>query len=354
MTNMEKEKLNELKILKAELKVFKQKLQEKIESSEQIFITTHKNPDIDAISSAIGLSLIAKKLKKKSYIIMDDKIDTINSGVLTILDTISDDFQTITTKMYKEIKTDNDLLVVTDTNKRNLICCEDYLDDFKSIVVIDHHNQDSRSIQTLNKFIKPKMTSACEIVSCLIEEFKINYSQDIANYFLAGIILDSNNLRTETSTQNTFEIVSKLIGKGANINFANELLDENFETEIKVNDIIKETNFYSYTIAICCSNNTTIIPPNFLAKAANKLKGFNNDLSCVIGRIDENTIKISARSNGKINADEVMKIFDGGGDIYRAAASIEDTDIENVKKRLIKVLKPTFYINERDLKNEES
>lgn len=354
MTNMEKDKLNELKTLKAELKNFKQKLQEKVESCSQVFITTHKNPDVDAISSAIGLSLIAQKLKKKSYIIMDDKIDTINSGVLTIIDTISDDFQTITTKMYKEIKTDNDLLVVTDTNKRNLICCEEYLDDFKSIIVIDHHNQDSKSIQTLNKFIKPKMTSACEIITCLIEEFKINYSQNIANYFLAGIILDSNNLRTETSSQNTFEIVSKLIGKGANTNFANELLDETFETEIKVNDLIKETNFYSYKIAICCGNNETIMRPDILPKAATKLKDFNNDLSCVIGRTDENTIKISARSNGKINADEVMKIFDGGGDIYRAAASIEDTDVETVKKQLIKVLKPTFYINERDLKNGES
>ena len=56
-----------------ELKEFKIKLQEKIEASDQVFIVTHKNPDLDAIGSTIGISLIAKKLKKNSYIIKQIK-----------------------------------------------------------------------------------------------------------------------------------------------------------------------------------------------------------------------------------------------------------------------------------------
>ena len=74
MTNNEKKK----HIKEAELKDFKAKIKAKIENSNQVFITTHKNPDLDAIASALGVSLIAKKLKRKNYIIMDDSIDNIN------------------------------------------------------------------------------------------------------------------------------------------------------------------------------------------------------------------------------------------------------------------------------------
>ncbi len=337
-----------------ELKEFKIKLQEKIEASDQVFIVTHKNPDLDAIGSAIGISLIAKKLKKNSYIIMDDKIEAINTGVLTVMDAISNDYQTITNNIFNEVKTENNLLIVTDTNKTNCVCCEDYLDEFKSIIIIDHHNQDTKTIKTINKFIKPQLSSTCEIVATLLDMLKINYSSDIANYLLAGITLDTNQLRSPTVSEHTLKIAAKLIGKGANINYSNELLDETFETDIRVHDLIKETDFYNYSIAICKGKNEDVFTGEELAKAANYTLKFKPDIVCIIGRTDDNTISISSRSNGKINVSKVMELFGGGGDNFRGAAKIEGSSTDEVEKKLIKVLKPKFYISNRELKNEES
>ena len=345
---------NEIKTINTKLKQFKIKLQEKVENSNQIFIVTHKHADLDAIASAIGISLIAKKLKRKSYIIIDDKVENSNSEVLSIIDDIANYFDIITTNMYREIKGDNDTLIITDANKGTQICCNDYLDEFKNIIIIDHHSQNSKTVATATKFIEPRLSSTCEIITSLLHQFNINYNEHIANYLLAGIILDTNKLRSETSTQKTFETVSKLLSKGADINYAYELLDESYETKMRVNDLIRETDFYNYSGAICYGKNEDVYKKEEIAKAANALLEFKADINCVIGRIDEETIAISSRSNGKINVNKVMETFGGGGDIFRGAAQIKGTDTEIVAKKLIKILKPNFYNNSEEEKNEKS
>ena len=353
MTDSERKILTEQRNYRIELAGFRKKLKEKIETSNQVYVTTHINSDIDAISSAIGISLIANKLNKKSYIIMDDKLETINTGVLTIIDATSNDFERITSPMIDEIKTDNDLLIVSDTNNIELVSCKDYIDHFKSIAIIDHHDQNSKTIQTLTKFIKPQISSTCEIVTTLLEDFRIDYGSDIATYLLAGIYLDTKGLRSETTSGNTFNIVGRLKDKGADIKFADELQDETLETKLKVNDIIRTTKIHKWSIAICCGSNELLVSQEILAKAADELQDLNNDLSCAIGRLNENTISISSRSNGKINVRKIMEIFGGGGSLYRGAAQIIDnTTTEEVEKKLIKVLKPNFYISEQELKNE--
>lgn len=353
MTDSERKILTEAKNYRIELNEFKKKLKEKIENSNQVFITTHINSDIDAISSAIGISLIANKLNKKSYIIMDDKLETINTGVLTIIDATSNDFERISSSMIDEIKTNNDLLIVTDTNSIELISCKDYINHFKSIAIIDHHDQNSKTIPTLTKFIKPQISSTCEIVTTLLDDFKIDYEEDIATYLLAGIYLDTKGLRSDTTSGNTFSIVGKLKDKGANTKFADFLQDETLETKLKVNDIIRTTKIHKWSIAICCGSNELLVSPEILAKAADELQDLDNDLSCAIGRLNENTISISSRSNGKINVRKIMEIFGGGGSLCRGAAQISDnTTTEEIEKKLIKILKPNFYISEQELKNE--
>ena len=48
-----------------------------------------------------------------------------------------------------------------------------------------------------------------------------------------------------------------------------------------------------------------------------------------------------------------MEIFGGGGSSYRGAAQIkENVATEEIEKKLIKVLRPNFYISEQELKNE--
>ena len=162
----------------------------------KVILIPHNNPDFDAIGSAAGLTLIAKKLKKESKIIINDNLSMIDPGVKIIVDELNRESNLIIDKnKYVKEKNDNDLFVLTDVNKRNLISVNDLLNN--NTLIIDHHNEDENTVKASYKYINTKMSSASEIVTKLISMLKIKIPSSIANYLLAGIYLDTNKLTKE-------------------------------------------------------------------------------------------------------------------------------------------------------------
>ena len=70
-----------------------------INTNNQVFITCHTRPDYDAIGASIGACLIAKKYKKKNYIVIDDEISSLSGviGTKEIIEEITDQTRKITT-----------------------------------------------------------------------------------------------------------------------------------------------------------------------------------------------------------------------------------------------------------------
>ena len=66
---------------------------------------------------------------------------------------------------YETLKCSNQTLITVDTNKENLVPFEQELSDFETIIIIDHHQQDSRTIKNAKEYIDPKISSASEIVA---------------------------------------------------------------------------------------------------------------------------------------------------------------------------------------------
>ena len=67
------------------------------------------------------------------------------------------------------------------------------------------------------------------------------------------------------------------------------------------------------------------------------------DASFAVGKVDDGIVHVSARSPENINVGEVMKTLGGGGNPASGAARIEGETVEEVGKRLRKVLEPTGY-----------
>ena len=80
-----------------------------------------------------------------------------------------------------------------------------------------------------------------------------------------------------------------------------------------------------------------------MAKAADEALRFGADASFVVGRLNEKTIGVSARSKGQINIEPIMQELGGGGNIQSGAAQIEDSNIGEIGKTLKKVLRPNYY-----------
>lgn len=323
-----------------DLKIY---MTDRIINASKVIIVPHNKPDFDAIGSAAGITLIAKKFKKESRIIVNDNIDTINNGARVIIEELNNSKDLVINKdAYKSIKDENDLFILTDVNTHRLISVSDLLIP-RNTIVIDHHDLNEESVECDYRYIDTKASSASEIITKLLNNLKIKIPSDIATYLLAGIHLDTARLSKNTSSE-TFKIVSKLLDYKADGNRVTDFFVEDFYSDRKVQSLVNRLDVSHYTIGTIIAGENELVEAVELAKAADYSLRYGLDAVFALGRIDDDTISISSRSHGKVNVGEVMKEFDGGGHKYSGAAKIKDASIEEVGTKLKKLLKNPYYI----------
>lgn len=329
------------------IKNLKVNMEQKILESERVVIVPHNNVDFDAIGSAIGLSLITRKLKKPSVIVVDDPIYKIDHGVQLVIDEAKKDFTIINREKYLEEGGQGELFILTDVNKTYLISLADKLPEQERVIIIDHHVADDNTVPAEIKFIEPSISSASEIVTKLIGLHKIRLPKEVANYLLAGIYLDTNKLSKNASSE-TMHVVARLMESGANLNHVTDLFAEDFMSDRRVQELVNRAKITNYSVATVCASEDNEYTREELAKAADYLLKYKVDASFVIGNIGDHIISISARSKEKIDCCSVMQQINGkengGGSQFSGAAKVADCSIEEVGKRLIKIIQPPCYV----------
>lgn len=325
------------------IKDLKNIIENKISESNNIFITFHNCADIDAIASALGLSYIIKKLGKEPFIILNENYSDIENGVKKIVDNETKNYNLISLNEYNELKSGNDLLIVLDANKEKQVCCKDSIKDFKDIIIIDHHKEDKGTINTKYKYIK-EVSSTSEIIIELLRLFKVKIKEDLANYLIAGIYLDTNKYSFNYSYR-TLELVAELLKNGADTKKINKLFEVDFLSDRKIQELISKATFITENIALCIADENVRYTKAELAKAANYLLCYKIDAVFAAGFIDNEIISISARSKGEVDVSDIMKKLGGGGHIYSAAAELKNINYDEISKKLELAIK-LIYNNE--------
>ena len=314
--------------------------------SDAVFIVPHNRPDYDALGACVGMSLIAGKHKRKSYIIINDDIKELPGEIKKLIEEIKVKHNIIRIADLDSYLTDNSLLVCVDVNKDYLISVNDYLENFKNILIIDHHKTDEYTIKTPNIFVDTTISSTCEEISRLLFMSKIKITPDQANYLLAGIVLDTNRL-TKNLTSKTFSVLSELTSRGANPEAVNNLFLEEFEHERVMQKLVDSTKFFTYSIGIAADTNDSgiIYSIEDIAKCSDYILRYKVDASFAIAFIDQDTISISARSKGNIDISQIMKMFGGGGSTTSGAARVKGTTIKCIVDELTHILNPTATLS---------
>lgn len=328
------------------IKDLKVNLESKILSSKNIVIVPHTRIDIDAFASAIGISLVASKLQKTSTILIDDAAYSIDNSVKNIIEEAKRKFNIVNKDKYiKTVDKEENLFILTDVNKSNLICVSEEVKqiDKDNVFIIDHHDEGTTTIESNYKFIDTNASSASEIVVKLLNLFKIKYCPEVANYLLAGIHLDTNRL-TKNTTSDTFKIIAKLMENGASNSVIDNWFTEDFESYKRVLELVSKAIIFKYNYAVVMADENSQYTREELAKVSDQLLRLGVDAAFAIGNVDENLISISARSKERVNVGEVMKELGGGGNRYSAATKISDENIEEVGKRLVKIIEPPYII----------
>jgi phosphoesterase RecJ-like protein len=317
-----------------------------LKASKQVVITTHKNPDGDAIGSSLALNLFLQKMGLNSKVIVpNDYPDFLKwlPGESSIL-------------KYEDDKTSYENII----DKADLIFALDYnafhrTGDLEQVlekstakkVMIDHHQQpDDFAAYT---FSNPNMSSTCEMIYHFISslnELEL-ISKDIATCIYVGIMTDTGSFRYRSTTATTHHVIAELINKGAdNTRIHNNVFDSNSFNRLQLLGTAL-TN-----LKILPEYNTAYI--SISQKELNEFdykkgdtEGFvNYALSinkCILAAIfieDEKNkiIKISLRSKGDFSVNELSrKHFEGGGHNNAAGGKSNDS-LENTIERFISIL----------------
>lgn len=322
----------EIKNIKALLKVISS-------ASPKVFIVGHNNPDLDSLASAIGLQTLCESLGKEAYIIIDEPEATIEPIVKKVRDANIATHNIINKEGYELLKDDDSTLIVTDTNKSNLVAVEDCLDDFKNIIVIDHHDTGEKTIRNASTFITTKVSSASEIVSQLLMQAKVACSSDVYTYLYGGIILDTKRFDKNVG-ERTHDIASRLLDKGADAFAAKELFLADFDEDkiiynLIFNGTLLKAYEYSmvdnYTVAFTLNREKprTIYRKESIAKAADRMLKYRIEAAIAMGYIDEETISISARSKGRMDVGKIMAHIGGGGNCQNAGAKVNISSLSS-------------------------
>lgn len=315
------------------------KLKKYINKCKSVFLMSHKDLDLDALGSCIGLFAIIKKKKKKCYIIVDDqKHEKGVEKVLIELDGYINVIKSGMIEQYLEPKKDKNLLIVLDTNKQDLVQNKEILKKIEKKFVIDHHENNKNIIKDAQIINNSQVSSTCEIVTSLIELYDIDIEPYYATVLLAGIVVDTNNFTLKTTSE-TFYSAYYLSSLGASAKKVQYLLKQDIAEYTERQKLLTGIETINGKIAVTKAAPSTIYRKEDLAKVADTLLFFNNiEASFVIGKVGKDAIGISARSLGNYEIVKVLEKIGGGGDNFNCAARLEHTTISKVEQKLKKLL----------------
>lgn len=318
----------------------RRKLNKAIRNAKTVFLMAHKNLDLDALGSQIGMNMILKRKKKNCYIIIDDR--THEMGVEKVLRELEGCIEIIRSDEIEEHmypRQSKNLLIILDTNKKELVQSKEALDKIRQKLIIDHHDIGKTTIEDAEKIIDNKTSSTCEMIANLIEYYDVELESYYATIILSGIVLDTNNYTLNTTAE-TYYTSYYLASLGASAKKVQYLLKQNIEEYTERQKLLASIETLEGNVAFTKATSYTQYRREELAKVADTLLFFNTiEASFVVGKIGKDTIGLSARSLGNYDISKILEKLGGGGDATSGAATFENTTISKVEQEVKKLIK---------------
>jgi len=336
-------------------RVIANSLRDLMQESSRVLIMGHKNPDMDALGSAIGILKLAEMNDKEAHIVLPP--EEIGRGIRRMMDEIAEvpqlETRFVNAFQADQLIDDQTLLVVVDTHKPSLVVVPALLDRFEHMVVIDHHRRGEDFIEdAVLVYLEPYASSTSELVTELIEYQPTNQKLAMleATALLAGIIVDTKGFALRTGSR-TFDAASYLRSQGADTVLVQEFLSQDLETYVEQSHILERSEVYTEGMAIATAEPGVIHDQVLVAQAADQLLSLRGIRAAfVIAELQDGRTAISARSLGDVNVQLIMEKLGGGGHLTNAATQMSES-VVTVADELRKAIDQ--YL-EDETKGEES
>jgi phosphoesterase RecJ-like protein len=178
-----------------------------IHEHDRFLVTTHENPDGDALGSLLASKLVFEQLGKDTVIYLAG--DTPLPREYSFMELGG---------LLREPPADADqrvLFAVDCANERRLGPDPTVLQRAPLVIDIDHHHDNSRFGQ-LN-YIEPNASSTGEIMRDLIAELGVELTPEIAEALYIAVVTDTGRFQYANTTAKALRLAAELVEAGADV-----------------------------------------------------------------------------------------------------------------------------------------
>ena len=310
-----------------------EKIANELAEVNTVAIARHVRPDGDCVGSCMGL-----------YLYLKENYPEIATDVY--LELPGEQFSFLS--CFEEIKTAYepgkvyDLLITLDVSDKNRIgvALEGY-ETAKKRVCIDHQIS-NRGLGDVNE-IRPNASSTCEVLYTLLEEEKV--SKVVAEALYTGMVHDTGVFQYSCTSPETMRIAAKLMEK--DIPFTKIVEESFYEKTYVQNQILGRCLMESILImdGKCVIGVVKKKMMDFYHVEPKDLDGIVQQLRVIKGvevaifiyEVKPQEFKVSLRSKGKVNVNEVASYFGGGGHVLAAGCTFHGS-VYDVMNNLLEII----------------
>lgn len=325
------------------------KLKEVIENNQKFLITTHVNPDADAIGSEIALYNILSRLGK-SVTVINHSETPYNLEFL--------DFKNVIEKYdpekHKSSFAETDVLIFLDLNQIDrVVSMEEISDASKKIKVCIDHHQDPQDFVDL-ALIDTDYAATGEILFDFIKKTGIvELDYELAVPIYAAIMTDTGSFRFERTTSKTHYIAAELLEAGV----------VPYQVSDMIYDQMKPSKFRLLGEALKTLTVTESGGVAYMTITQDALKrsgAIESDVDGFVGYCTavkgvkvgllffelKDGFKVSFRSKGNIPINKLAAEFDGGGHFHAAGTRLYGKDLEGYKSKIVETAEKYYKYEE--------
>ncbi|EGY80607.1 DHH family phosphoesterase [Peptoniphilus indolicus] len=323
-------------------------LKQLIDGAEDVYIMGHKNADMDAIGSAIGILRAVLNRNVEGYIVLNKS----NPSISNLLDRMKEEEpeifeKIISSEQAKSNITPKSLVILVDNHKPNFTESPELLDLTTQIVVIDHHRRGKEFVKNpVLTYVEPYASSTSELVTEMLTYMndELNLTHFEADALMSGIVVDTKNFSFQTGVR-TFEAASILKRAGADMIKVKNLFQDDLDTLQNRAQVVHATKVVCDEVAISRLDKKAANSILIAAQAADELLDINGIRASFVMTPVDDEIHISGRSSGDFSVQLILEKLGGGGHLNMAGARLKVESLDEAENILVQAVEE--YIDEQ-------
>lgn len=326
---------------KVKARVISDELVTHMAKAGNVLVMAHKYPDYDAFGASVGIARLAMFCGVRVNVVTSPKDPNIKRCMKLFDDDDSYKGVFVDAAQGLDLVRSDTLLVIVDVNNKAMFESEDIANNVSNIVIVDHHRKTAEFDRPiLIPYIEPASSSASELVSEMLEQSlppsTLHHSE--ANMLLAGISLDTKQFTKGTGTK-TYAAAMYLRDNGASYEDIQDLFKTNIRDYKQEAAFGEKVEIYRHCMAIAVNpNGESSFDRVLAARVADNLLMVEEVAASFALVLIDDTVHISARSNGTINVQLILEALKGGGRYDAAGAQIKAASVQDALLQLKKAI----------------